>query len=239
MKKPDRSMTKNRLSKILSNAGVASRRKCEEMIFKGLVSVNGTVILKPQHLVDPNTDKISVNDEKVRLEEPKVYYILNKPRGYVCSHNDKAHKNKAIDLLPKKYRLFTVGRLDKDTTGLIIVTNDGQLSHRIIHPSFEVQKEYLVKTNFEVSPEELSTISSGVNIDGEHIVPLKVTKVRKNTLKITVKEGKKHEVRKLVMQSGLEVKELARIRIGNLHLGNLALGEHKKVSLKELEEIFS
>lgn len=232
-------MTKNRLSKTLSAAGIASRRKCEELIFKGDVTVNGAVVKEPQHLVDPTVDKIAVKGEQIWVNETKVYYILNKPKGYVCSHNDMLHKYKVIDLLPKKYRLFTVGRLDKDTTGLLIVTNDGQLSHRIIHPSFEVQKEYLVKTNYEVSCKELTTISLGVNIDGQHVKPLKVSKVRKNTLKITVNEGKKHEVRKLVMQSGLEVKELTRIRIGNLHLGNLPIGEYKKVTLKELEEIFS
>lgn len=231
-------MKKNRLSKILAQAGVASRRKCEELIFKGDVTVNGEVITKPQHLTNPAKDKVSIAGEKVHLAKPKVYYLLNKPKGYVCSHDSKLFKNRVVDLLPSNHRLFTVGRLDKDTTGLLIATNDGNISHRIIHPSFEVQKEYLVKTNFETLPEQLQQISSGVRVENAFVKPLKVTKVRKCTLKITVKEGKKHEVRKLVEQTGLEVKELSRIRIGNLHLGNLEIGRYKQVTLEDLESIF-
>lgn len=231
-------MKKNRLSKILSQAGVASRRKCEELIFEGRVKVNGEVIKTPQHLTDPSEDQIFVDGKKMKSLERKVYYLINKPRGYVCS-NDEKYTYRVIDLFPKTHRLFTVGRLDKDSCGLLIVTNDGSLSHQVIHPSFEVQKEYLVKTNFEVSVEDLEKMRLGVTIESVYVKPLKVQKVRKNTVKITLKEGKKHEVRKLVGQTGLEVKELIRIRIGNLHLGNLEPGHYKQVSLNEIESVFN
>lgn len=231
-------MKKNRLSKILSQAGFASRRKCEELIFSGRVQVNGEVVTKPQHLTDPLKDQVFVDGKKMKGLEPKVYYLINKPRGYVCS-NEERYTYRVIDLFPKKHRLFTVGRLDKESCGLLIVTNDGSLSHQVMHPSFEVQKEYLVKTNFEVSVEDLEIMRLGITIDTAFVKPLKVQKVRKNTVKITLKEGKKHEVRKLVGQTGLEVKELTRIRIGNLHLGNLEPGQFKQVSLNELESVFN
>ena len=189
-------------------------------------------------MVDISKDNISVDGNKIQKVEGKVYYILNKPRGFVCSHDKERFKNIVIDLFPTKYRLFTVGRLDKDTTGLVLVTNDGHLSHKVIHPSSEVQKEYLVKTNLDILPEQLEKISQGVSIDRCFVKPQKVVKVRKNTLKITLKEGKKHEVRKLVEQTGQQVQELQRIRIGNLRLGNLEIGHYKEVSLQDLDPIF-
>lgn len=230
-------MAKNRLSKVLASAGVASRRKCEELIFSKKVKVNGKVIDIPQHMVDIEVDKILVDNKPIVASEPKVYYILNKPKGYVCA-NDRRYKNIVLDLLPKKERLFTVGRLDKETMGLIIVTNDGHLAHRIIHPSFEIEKEYIVKTNSEILPAHLEQISQGISIEKTYVKPSKVEKVRKNTVKIIVQEGKKREVRALVEQTGLIIEHLERIRIGNLRLGHLPMGHYKQVTLKELETIF-
>ncbi len=232
-------MTKNRLSKVLAANGIASRRKCEDLIFSGKVSVNGEIILKPEHQVDINIDQIAIEGQKLQKADEKIYYILNKPKGYVCSHDKQKFKRIVVDLINEEKRLFTVGRLDKDTTGLIIITNDGSFSNHVIHPRYEIQKEYLVKTNFEVEPQHLERIRLGVTIDRTYVKPLKVTKVRKNTLKITVKEGKKHEVKKLVEQANLQVEELCRIRIGNLHLGKLEIGKYKQVSLQELNSIFN
>lgn len=227
-------MTQNRLSKILANAGVASRRKCETLIFDGLVKVNGEVITAPQHPVDIKKDSIEFDGKQIDYFEKKVYYILNKPSGYVCSHNKKLHKNIVTDLFPNKERLFTVGRLDKATLGLIIVTNDGHLAHQISHPSHEVEKEYLVKTDRDITDLDLKRIASGVKIDGILVKPVSVAKVRRGTLKVLTQDGKKHEVRELVGQTGAEILELTRVRIGNLRLGNLPLGMYKKVSLEEL-----
>lgn len=228
-------MTKNRLSKILAHAGIASRRKCEEFIFEGRVKVNGEVTLTPQTQVDPSKDRIEFDDNPIQKLEKKVYYLLNKPTGYVCTQDTSLNQKRATDLLPQKERLFTVGRLDKETTGLLIITNDGKLAHSIAHPSFEIEKEYLVKTNKDFSDLDLKRISLGTTIEGVLVKPLKVTKVRKGTLKIVVKEGKKHEVRLLVGQTGAEIQELTRIRIGNLQLGDLPIGFHKKMTLEELK----
>lgn len=229
-------MVKKRLSKTLSAAGVASRRKCEEIIFAGHIQVNGETVKTPQTLVDIATDKITLDGNPIKKEEPKVYYILNKPKGYVCSSTRNTGKRIVIDLFPDNTkRLFTVGRLDKDTTGLLLVTNDGTFANRIIHPSHNIPKEYLAKTMQEISHEHLKIISDGVYIDGKLVKPTKVKKVRRGTVKITVTDGKKHEVRLMLKKAGLKTLELSRIRIGNLTLGSLAKGEWRHLQEHEIQ----
>lgn len=231
-------MNKQRLSKTLAGAGVGSRRQCEEIIFAGRVKVNGEVILLPQHHVDAN-DKISVDDERIRGTEKKVYFILNKPPGYVCTNENNTSKRRVLDLFQEvNKRLFTVGRLDKYTTGLLIVTNDGQFANRVIHPRYNIHKEYLVKTNKEITIEHLQAISKGIIIENVFVKPVRVQKVRKGTLKIVVSEGKKREVRRMVESIGLPVKELTRIRIGGLHLGKLPLGAWRPMTEKEKQQLF-
>ncbi|MES2345530.1 MAG: pseudouridine synthase [Chlamydiota bacterium] len=231
---------KNRLSKVLAAAGVASRRACEELIFEGRVRVNGAVVRVPQTLVSLDKDKILVNGKEINHVEQKVYYLLNKPKGYVCSNTRIGTKKIIIDLFEDlPYRLFTVGRLDRDTTGLLIVTNDGAFANQVIHPSADLSKEYLVKTSQEISHEHLMTISEGTLIEGIWVKPERVTKVRKGTLKVVVKEGKKREVRILVEKCGLDILELSRIRIGGLLLGPLPLGTWKEMTENEKKAIFS
>jgi 23S rRNA pseudouridine2605 synthase len=231
--------TKKRLSKALSAAGIASRRHCEDLIFSGQVSVNGQIVLEPQTLVSWESDEICLNGKKLSGEEKKVYLILNKPRGYICSNARVGTKKIVSDLFQGfKKRLFSVGRLDRDTTGLLIVTNDGHFANKVIHPSSNISKEYLVKTHQEPFHEQLVAISKGIEIDGDWIQPVRVTKVRKGTLKVVVKEGKKREVRLLVEQTGLKVMELKRIRIGGLLLGDLPEGSFRELSEKEKQSIF-
>jgi 23S rRNA pseudouridine2605 synthase len=230
---------KKRLSKALSAAGVASRRACEELIFQGRVKVNGSVVLVPQTMVSWETDEILVDGQRIQSEEKKVYFILNKPHGFICSNTRIGSKRLVIDLfagLP--YRLFTIGRLDRDTTGLLLLTNDGHFANKVIHPSSNVSKEYLVKTNQEITDVHLKAISKGCRIENVHIRPVRVVKVRKGTLKVTVKEGKKREVRLLVQNAGLEILELSRIRIGGLTLGPLSEGMFREMTDSEKEIIF-
>lgn len=223
-------MESQRLGKRLAEAGIASRRKAEELIFEGRVSVNGDIVTMPETHVTAK-DKIEVDGTPIRSAESKVYYVLNKPRGYICS---SASKKSVLNLFPnEKRRLFTVGRLDRDSIGLILVTNDGDFSNRIIHPSYNIQKEYLVKVNREVTHDHLVRMSQGIEIDDGFVKPIRVVKVRRGTIKVTVAEGKKHEVRLLVNAAGLEVKELKRIRIGDLHLGMLPTGMWRPLSKKE------
>jgi 23S rRNA pseudouridine2605 synthase len=223
-----------RLSKVLASAGIASRRFCEKLIFEGKVSVNGDVVLIPQTLVSLQKDKISVNGSPIKQEEEKVCFILNKPKGYICSNAPMLGKKLVIDLFKTlPYRLFSVGRLDRDTTGLLLITNDGHFANRVIHPSKGLTKEYLIKTTQEITHEHLLCISKGALIENTWIKPVNVTKMRKGTLKIVVREGKKREVRLLVQKANLIILSLHRIRIGPLILGNIAIGDYRPLSEKE------
>jgi 23S rRNA pseudouridine2605 synthase len=230
---------KKRLSKVLAAAGIASRRASEQLIFDRKVKVNGEVITLPQTLVSLESDEILVHNQRLFEEEKKSYYLLNKPFGYICSAQRIGRKRLVLDLFsPIKERLFTVGRLDRDTTGLLIVTNDGHFANRVIHPSSNLTKEYLVKATKEISHDHLLSIAEGTLIEGSWVKPFKVVKVRKGTLKISVKEGKKREVRYLVEKAGLEIYSLSRIRIGGLSLGSLPVGTWRAMTPDEKEQIF-
>ena len=233
-------MSKQRLSKVLAGAGIASRRASEELIFRGVVKVNGVVVKVPQTPVDSKTDRITVNEQPIKAIEEKVYYLLNKPVGFLCSTRGNSQSKLILDLFKDEgHRLFTVGRLDKDTGGLLIVTNDGHFANEVIHPSANIQKEYLVKTDQEVSHDHLVAIGHGTLVEGTFVKPIRVEKVRRGTIKIVIGEGKKREVRLLLDAAGLKVKELTRIRLGGLHLGTLPVGSWRPLTEKEKELIFS
>lgn len=230
-------MLKKRLSKYLAEAGIASRRACEELIFAGRVSVNGRKVTE-QILVD-HEDEIEVDGERIGKAPDKVYYILNKPIGVVCSHEQRYYPKRVVDMFgPEASRLFTVGRLDKDTSGLLLVTNDGHFAQRVIHPSACIQKEYVAKVHRDVQADHLKIIAAGTWVDGVMVKPLKVTKMRRGTVKVVVGEGKKREVRHLLENAELKVLELKRTRIGGLHLGLLPIGAFRSLSINEMESIF-
>lgn len=230
--------TKNRLSKLLAASGVASRRAAEEIIFDGRVEVNGAICKVPQTMVD-HRDTILIDGEPLKKVEKKVYYMLNKPPGYLCTNSKYRDTKIVIDLFGDvDERLFTVGRLDKDTAGLLLVTNDGHFANEVIHPSRNIQKEYLVKADLEVSDDHLKTIASGTLVEGTFVKPVKVSKVRKGTIKIVITEGKKREVRMLMEAAGLQVRELTRIRLGGLVLGPLPLGTWRALTDREKKLIF-
>jgi len=231
----------NRLSKILAGCGVASRRGAEKLIFDGRVKVNGEIERVPQTRVDLDRDEIEVNGTLINKAEKKVYFLLNKPAGFHCTNARFAPNCKlVVDLFQHLgLRLFTVGRLDKDTTGALIITNDGNFGQKLIHPSFGHEKEYLIKTNQEILPEHLQALSRGTRVQGQWISPKEVKKVRRGTIKITVMEGKKHEVRELVKAAGLELLSLSRLRIGPFVLGTLGIGEWRQLSEAEILDFAS
>ncbi|MFI5333979.1 MAG: pseudouridine synthase [Chlamydiales bacterium] len=230
---------KKRLSKALAAAGIASRRASEQLIFDGNVTVNGKIVLVPQTMVSWENDQIQVNGKLVSGEEKKVYYMLNKPTGYICSNKPVGTKKLVIDLFePLPERLFSIGRLDRDTTGLLLMTNDGHFAQKVIHPSAHIQKEYLVKVHEEISHEHLVTISRGTEVEETWVKPVRVTKVRRGTVKVVVMEGKKREVRYLVEKAGLTILSLERVRIGGLILGPLPLGSFRPLTDREKTIIF-
>jgi len=230
---------KKRLSKVLASAGVSSRRACEQLIFDGRVTVNGEVASLPQTLVSLQEDTILVDGQPIEQEEEKVYFALNKPKGYICTNKRLSKKMRmVVDLFSDvDKRLFTIGRLDKETEGLILVTNDGHFAQKLIHPSHNIQKEYIAKVDREITPPFLKKISEGTVVEGVFVQPTKVEKVRKNTVKITVMEGKKHEVRLLLENARLDVHHLKRVRIGHINLGGLPLGEYRPLSPAEIKGV--
>lgn len=223
-----------RLSKTLAAAGIASRRACEELIFKGKVTVNGEIVLKPQTLVSWEKDHIAIDGTPLSKEQEKVYFMLHKPKGYICSNREMGSKKLVTDIFKDlPYRLFSVGRLDRDTTGLLVVTNDGHFAQDVIHPSKGVLKEYLIKVAQEISHDHLACISKGAMVEGVWVKPARVSKMRKGTLKIAVREGKKREIRVMVKKAGLDIVSLKRIRIGGLTLGSLPEGAFRPLTEKE------
>jgi 23S rRNA pseudouridine2605 synthase len=226
-----------RLNKVLASLGLGSRRSVEKLIFEGKISINGTPTLLPQMQISEK-DEIFFNGSLISRKnaKKKFYYLLNKPIGYLCSNLKLRNEKIILDLLPKKEgRLFCIGRLDKLTSGLLIVTNDGDLAHRIMHPSFEIAKEYLVRVREDLSHEHLSKLSQGIHLEEGFVRPARVSKVRNGTMKITVKEGKKHEIRHLVDGAKLTLLELKRIRIGSLLLGSLPVGSFRELKPNEIE----
>jgi 23S rRNA pseudouridine2605 synthase len=230
-----------RLNKTLAQAGICSRRASEKIIAEHRVTVNGKTALEPQFMVDPEKDNIKVDGSTISLERDLVYYMLNKPINYLCSNKTSHQREKLVlDLFHgSRERLFTIGRLDKDSCGLLLVTNDGDFGNKVIHPSSNIEKEYLCRTDKEITHEHLCKISKGAYVEGTFVKPCKVKKVRRNTLKVTVKEGKKREVRTLLHKAELKTVELRRIRIGSLKLGLLPEGSIREVTERERELIFS
>ncbi|MBQ7562232.1 MAG: rRNA pseudouridine synthase [Synergistaceae bacterium] len=225
-----------RLNLFLSSNGICSRRKADDIILSGRVKVNDKIVLAPYFRVDINHDKILLDNKQIFHELKRVYYIMNKPSGYVCAVSDKYYPV-IIDLLPEEarnLRVFPVGRLDKDSEGLLILTNDGNFAQNIIHPSKKISREYEVLLNLPVNDKHLSRLREGFNIENKFIKPLKVLQIGEASLKIVLSEGIKREIRLMMRQIGLRVEKLTRVKIGGLELGNLSSGEYKSLSFSSL-----
>lgn len=232
-----------RLQKVIANSGITSRRKAEELILNGKVKVNGRVILTLGTQVEPN-DKIEVNGILLAKEE-KVYYLLNKPREVITAVTDDKGRKTVVDLINEDKRIYPVGRLDYDTTGAIILTNDGDFANLLMHPRNEIDKCYVAKIEGFLNPKELMTLKNGVEIDGIKTRKAKV-KVRKidkenNTsiVEITIHEGKNHQVKKMFEKVNHYVLKLKRERIAFLDLTGLKSGEYRKLNHKEVTTLYN
>ncbi|MBN2189901.1 MAG: rRNA pseudouridine synthase [Candidatus Aureabacteria bacterium] len=229
-----------RLQKYLAGAGVASRRKCEELIQQGLISVNSETIRKPGFKIDPEKDVICINNRRLKPGDKK-YYILNKPGGYVCSCSKNDNAPIVTELIPEK-KLFPVGRLDKNTEGLIILTNDGDFGQSVIHPSANLWKEYYVVLDRGISSDDMERFSLGIEIDGRPTAPARISSAAGNGRKLTVSitEGRNRQIRKMFSALGYKIVYLKRTKIGRLNIGNLKPGYYKPVSKDFLwKKIFS
>ena len=236
--------TKNlRLQKILADAGVSSRRMAETLISAGRVKVNGQVIKKQGVKVDPYHDTVELDNKAILIFIPKVYYLVNKPQGIICSANDEKGRKTIIDLVPKlPFRIFPVGRLDYNSEGLIILTNDGTLAQKLTHPSFQVQKIYRVKIQGTVTEQEILSIKKGFYLDGRMITPMWIKFLKKahNTwLEICILEGKKHEIRRIFKMIGHPVMRLKRSSIGPINDPYLKPGHYRQLSDSEIKTLKS
>ena len=232
-----------RLQKIIAESGYASRRKAEELIKKGKVIVNGKVVTELGTKASFGDD-ILVEGKKIEKEE-KEYYIFNKPRGVITSTSDDKGRRVVTDYFNSNKRLFPVGRLDYDTTGLLIVTNDGELSNLITHPKNEIEKVYVAKIEGIIKGTEINKLKSGIVLDGTKCVPKRVKlksfdkKSNSSIVEITITEGKNHEVKRLFESVGFSVSKLKRERVAFLSLDNLKSGEYRKLNPKEVKQLFS
>jgi 23S rRNA pseudouridine2605 synthase len=231
-----------RLQKVMSRAGVASRRKSEEIIRQGRVTVNGKVVTQLGTKVDPERDEIRVDGERVQVASSRVYVLLNKPRGVLSTMEDERGRTALGDLLTIPARLYPVGRLDVASEGLILLTNDGELANLLTHPRYEHEKEYLVLVNGSPSDKTLEAWQRGVMLDGELTAPARVEVLKRgdsSLLRVVMREGRKRQIRNVAALLGHPVRELKRVRLGPLQLGALEAGQWRYLTAREIRELES
>lgn len=232
-----------RLQKVIAQSGVTSRRKAEELIKEGKVKVNGVVVTELGTKVS-SKDEITVNDRIIE-KEAKEYYLLNKPRGVVTTTSDDKNRKTVLDYINTEARIYPVGRLDYDTTGALLLTNDGEFANILMHPNNQVDKVYLAKLNGIIKGEQINQLKNGVMLDD---VLVKATRVKlkkvdpdKNTsmVEITIHEGKNHQVKRMFEAVGFLVDKLTRERIGVFQIKDLKSGEYRKLTPKEIQVVYS
>lgn len=233
-----------RLQKIIAQSGYCSRRKAEELIVDGKVKVNGKVITELGTKVDYN-DTIFVNEKPLNNKEEKIYYLLNKPRGVITSVKDEKDRKTVLDFIPNDKRVYPVGRLDYDTTGVLLLTNDGELTNLLTHPKNHVKKTYIAKIEGLVMKQDLEKLCNGVIIDGKKTSKAKarIKKMDKKTnhtlVELIIHEGRNHQVKKMFEAIGYTVLKLKREKFSFLNTNGLKSGEYRLLSVKEVKKLYS
>jgi pseudouridine synthase len=231
-------MVKERLQKVLASAGIASRRRCEELILEGAVTVNRKVVDRLPVFVDPEKDIITAYGKRIR-PAPKLYYILNKPKGVISTSNDQQGRPKAVDMVPAQERVFCVGQLDADTMGLIILTNDTELANRLTHPRYKVPNIYVVRVKGEITIEAVDKLKKGIWLaEGktEQALVKILQKSRDESLvEVTIKQGLNRQIRRMFAKIGFRVRSLRRTAIGNLTVKGLNVGQSRVLNKSEIE----
>ncbi|MFH6779570.1 pseudouridine synthase, partial [Clavibacter michiganensis] len=241
---PDEPVAGVRLQKVMAAAGVASRRVCEDMIAAGRVTVNGEVVTEPGRRIDPDVDEVAVDDQAVQLDTSKRYLMLNKPVGIYSSLRDERGRPDLREFTEEfEERLFNVGRLDAETSGLLILTNDGDLAHVLAHPSFGVLKTYIAKVTGRVTPQTIQRLTQGVDLEDG---PIQADRARilsgggdQTLVEITLHSGRNRIVRRMLDEVGHPVEELVRRQFGPLHLGSLGVGRVRDLTSDELGQLLT
>lgn len=226
-----------RLNKYMADAGVCSRRKADEMIKEGRVTVNKKEAVLGMEI--SSGDIVRVDGEKIKLNTVYEYYMLNKPKRVICSNEDRFGRRLAIDYIKSKKRLFTYGRLDYMTEGLIIISNDGEVYNHVMHPRKKLYKSYIVKLSREVEEKDMEAWKHGVVIDGKRTAPAKVKKIDKKEIRIAIFEGRNRQIRKMVEILGYTVELLKRVKVGELTLGYLQPGDYRALTEEEVSYLKS
>ncbi len=232
-----------RLQKVLASAGLGSRRQCEELILAGRVTVNGRKIERMGVRVDPAVDLVEVDGIPIDLHTDKVYIILNKPAGYVTTVSDPQARPTVMDLVPGERRIFPVGRLDLDTRGLLLFTDDGFLANRVAHPRFELEKTYVAEVRGAAGPGELARLRGGVELEDGRTAPARVRLLGRRDhnllLELRIHEGKNRQIRRMLAAVGLETVDLIRTSLGPLTLQGLEEGESRPLRRAEVAALMA
>lgn len=226
-----------RLNKFIADAGICSRRKADEMIKEGRVTVNKHEAIISMEITPE--DVVRVDGERIRVNVVHEYYMLNKPKRVLCSNEDKFGRKLAIDYIKSKKRLFTYGRLDYMTEGLIIISNDGEVYNHVMHPRKKLYKSYIAKLDREIEEKDMDALKYGVVIDGKRTAPAKVKRIDKKEIRIAIFEGRNRQIRKMVEILGYNVNSLKRVKIGELSLGHLQVGDYRKLTEEEVKYLKS
>ena len=230
-------MEGNRLNKYIALSGVCSRRSADAIILEGRVKVNGQTVTELGTKVT-DKDKVEVDGAEISLETNKVYVMLNKPRGYVTTSKEQFNRPSVLDLINVSERIFPIGRLDMDSEGLLLLTNDGDFTNKIIHPTKHVSKTYEVELKSDIYEEKIKLLKQGVDIGGYTTRPAEIGVISKRKILITIYEGKNRQIRRMCEAIDNKVVSLKRISIGKLNLGNLKTGEYRLLNKDELNKIF-
>ncbi len=225
-----------KIAKYLAQAGVASRRKAETLVKQGLVSVNGKISADPALRVNPETDKVLYRGKALSPAQ-KVYYLLNKPAGYTCTAQDPHAEKLVGELVPAEPKVWPVGRLDKMTSGLLILTNDGDLALSLTHPRYRVEKEYEITADFPLAENEIAAVQKGVLLEDGFIRPDRFEKIGGKRYRIVIHSGKKRVVRRIIEKTGKSVAQLKRTRVGSLKLQDLPPGKWRRLSPAEIKKL--
>mgnify|MGYP000864385858 CR=1 FL=1 len=232
-------MSKERLQKYIARCGIASRRKAEEIILQGKVKVNGRIVKELGSKINPEKDLVTVYDEKIFEKEEHTYIKLYKPEGYVTTVKDQFNRKTVIDLINIKERIYPIGRLDYDTSGLLLLTDDGDLANKLMHPKYHIFKTYNVEIKGSLNNESINILKTGILIDSYKTAPAKVKLLKQaqnnSYVQISIHEGKNRQVRKMFEAVGHKVLKLKRISFGNIVLGKMKPGEWKYLTNDEVK----
>lgn len=223
-----------RLQKIIAQAGICSRREAEKLILNGKITVDGKIVTELGTKVDSDS-KIRVEGKILRQNIPKIYVLLNKPRGFVSTAHDERGRKTILDLIDVSERIFPVGRLDLNSEGLILLTNDGELTNLLIHPRFEVKKTYRAKIFGEITEKKLDLLRSGIELDDGLTAPAEIYRLDKDLIEITIHEGRNRQIRRMFSAIGCDVRRLKRIKFGFLTLDGVKVGKYRFLTAEEVK----